>query len=202
MLADAFLEKRKPNHNARLKIDHTYPSKSSYVNHLYHLFGNLSGKGPYINIRKPDKRTNKSYSSIAFKPYNLPCWNEFHTLFYRNSGLTHLDGQVHFIKIIPLNLQQLLTFLSLADLVMGDGFYTKDKNIILCMESYSKDETDILINALKAKFDIPAGVNQRVSASGHIGWIIRISKKSLEKFTSLIKPYFLPELLYKLGINS
>lgn len=28
LLADGFLEKRKPNHNARLRIDHTFPSQS------------------------------------------------------------------------------------------------------------------------------------------------------------------------------
>lgn len=103
------------------------------------MFKNLSGKGPYINTRKPDKRTGKLYSSIAFKTYNLPCLNEFHTLFYRDSGLRHVSGQVRFTKIIPLNIQQLLTPLSLAHLVMGDGFYTKDKSIVLCTESFSKD---------------------------------------------------------------
>lgn len=96
------MEKRKPNHIARLRIDHTYPTQSSDVNHLYHLFKNLSGKASSINIRKPDKRTNRTYSSIAFKTYNLPCLNEFHTVFYKNSGLTHENGQVRFTKIIPL----------------------------------------------------------------------------------------------------
>lgn len=169
MLADGFLEKRKPNHNARLRVDYTYPTQSSYVNLLYDLFKNLSGKGPNFNIRKPDKRTNKTYSSIAFKPYNLPCLNEFHTLFYKNSGLTHANGQVRYTKIIPLNIQELLTPLSLAHLVMGDGFFTLDKTIVLCTESFSKDQTELLINALKAKFDIAAGIHKRVSSSGSIG---------------------------------
>ena len=73
ILADGFWEKRKPNHNARLRRDHTYPTQASYVNLLYDLFKNLSGKGTNVSIRKPDKRTNKTYSSIVFKTYNLPC---------------------------------------------------------------------------------------------------------------------------------
>lgn len=182
LLSDGFLEKRKPNHNARLRIDHAYPAQSSYVNHLYDLLKNLSGKNPNINTRKPDKRTNKVYSSIAFKTYNLPCLNEFHTLFYKDSGLTHVNGQVRYIKVIPLNIQQLLTPLSLSHLVMGDGFFTLDKTIILCTESFTKDQIELLINALKMKFDITAGIHKRVSSSGSIGWRIRISKKSIEKF--------------------
>ena len=202
MLADGFLGKRKPNLNARLRIDHAYPTQSSYVNLLYDLFKNLSGKAPNINIRKPDKRTNKTYRSISFITYNLPCLNEFHTLFYKDSGLTHIKGEVRYKKIIPLNIQQLLTPLSLAHLVMGDGFFTLDKTIILCTESFSKDQTELLINTLKTKFDIAAGIHKRISSSGSIGWRIRISKKSIEKFTNLFKPCFLPELLYKLGINN
>jgi len=70
---------------------------------------------------------------------------------------------------------------------------------VLCTESFSKDEIDLLVNALATKFEITAGVLKRVSSSGKRGLRIRISKKSVEKFILLITPFFIPEFFYKLG---
>jgi len=199
LIADGSLEKRKPNHNTRLRIDQTYPGQQAYVKFLYNLFKPLCGKEPVIFVRKPDKRTGKVYSSIAFKTYNLPCLNEFYTLFYQNSGQLHSKGDMRFTKIVLSNIQDLLTPMALAHWVMGDGFYTADKTVILCTESFSIDQIGLLINALSTKFGITAGIQKRVSSSASIGWRIRISKKSMEKFSALILPYILPEFKYKLG---
>lgn len=80
---------------------------SSLYNELRSLFKPLCGKEPVIFVRKPAKRTGKIYSSIAFNVqstlYNLPCLNEFQTLFYQNSGKLHSNGYVCFIKIVPSN---------------------------------------------------------------------------------------------------
>ena len=74
-------------------------------NHFYSIFYYITGsKGPSINIRKPDTRTNKIYSSIAFKTLSLPCFNFYHDLFY--------DPKLG--KIIPTNIEEYLTARSLA----------------------------------------------------------------------------------------
>jgi len=83
---------------------------------------------------------------------------------------------------------------------MGDGFFTKDKTVVLCTESFSKDEIELLVNALTTKFGITVGVLKRVSSSGKSGLRIRISKKSMDRFLLLITPFFIPEFYYKLGI--
>lgn len=88
----------KYTHNARLIIDHTYPNQSAYVKFLYDMFSNLSGKTPNIMVRKPDKRTNKIYSSICFKTYNLACLNLYHSLFYKSNDLTNVKTRVQFKK--------------------------------------------------------------------------------------------------------
>ena len=98
MLADGFLEKGKPTHNARLRIDHTYPEQESYVLSIYNLFASLIDMKPVIIERKPDPRTNKIYKSIYVRTLRFSCLNKYHDLFYRDSK-----------KIIPLNIQDLLT---------------------------------------------------------------------------------------------
>lgn len=66
MLSDGSLERKKANHNTRLRIDQSYPVQEKYVICLYNIFKPLVSKGPVINVRKPDKRTGKIYKSMFF----------------------------------------------------------------------------------------------------------------------------------------
>lgn len=77
--------------------------------------------------------------------------------------------------------------------------YTTSRTVILCTESFSKQEIELLINALSVKFGMTAGIQKRISSTVNLGWRIRISAKSMEKFTTIILPYVLPEFKYKLG---
>jgi hypothetical protein len=72
ILGDGSLERPKPFHNTRLRFDQTFPTHATYLMYLYNNFYNLTGSGPKVYIREPDLRTNKVYSSIAFKTYSLP----------------------------------------------------------------------------------------------------------------------------------
>ena len=62
------------------------------------------------------------------------------------------------------------------------------------------EEQELLINALHENFGIKATLNKRINSSGVQSYRIRISKKSMDKLIVLVKPYFIPEMLYKLGI--
>lgn len=114
LLADGFIEKRKPSHSARLRVDHSYPGQESYVRKLYSIFQPFCGTEPAIHIRKPDKRTKKVYRSMSFKTYNLALFNPYHELFYRNSGELLKKGYIRYKKVIPSNIKEFLTPLALA----------------------------------------------------------------------------------------
>jgi hypothetical protein len=118
-------EKGKPTYNTRLRIDHTYPDQKSYVYSLYTLFDDLIDMEPVIVVRKADPRTGKIYKSIYVRTLRFPCLNEYHFLFYKDQK-----------KVIPLNIQDLLTPRGLAHLIMGDGFLYKGI-IMLCTESFT-----------------------------------------------------------------
>jgi F0F1-type ATP synthase delta subunit len=70
--------------------------------------------------------------------------------------------------------------------------------IVLCTESFTKEEINLLIAALNNKFGIKATLNKRVLSTGLNGWRIRISKKSMKKVTTIVDPYIIPEFRYKL----
>jgi hypothetical protein len=189
VLADGCLERAKPTHNTRVRVDHAYPEQKEYVLSLQTLFAPLIVIEPSINIRKADSRTGKVYKSISTKTLRFPCLNEYHNLFYKEK-----------IKFVPLNIQNLLTPRGLAHLIMGDGFLHQDGVVIICTESFTKEGLELLIIALESKFDIKASLNKRTSSTGTEGFRIRIRKESMAKLTTLLRPYFIPEMLYKLGV--
>lgn len=113
LLGDASLERAKPTHNTRVRFDQSYPEHESYLQSIYTIFQNLTGpKGtPKIHSRKADTayaRTGKVYSSIAFKTRALDSLNYYHDIFY----MFNTNGKRH--KVVPKNIQELLTAQSLA----------------------------------------------------------------------------------------
>ncbi len=143
ILGDASLERPNSTHNTRLRFDQTFPTHAPYLMYLYSKIYNLTGSGPKIYIRKPDLRTNKIYSSIAFKTYSLPCLNYYYELFYLNGT-----------KIIPKNIAELLTPRSLAIWICDDGSKDSNNQTILHTRSYTFNEITILQEAIKFKFNL------------------------------------------------
>ena len=119
MLADGSLERGKPSYNTRLRIDHTYPEQESYVLGLRILFASLIASEPVIIVRKADTRTGKVYKSIYVRTLRFPCLNKYHNLFYKDKK-----------KIVPLNVQDLLTPIGLAQLLMGDGYFHQRSRVL------------------------------------------------------------------------
>jgi len=72
---------------------------------------------------------NKNYSSIKFWSFSLPCFNKFRTMFYNLKS----------IKILPLEIETLLTARGLAYWIMDDG-YKSANGFYICTESFSLSE--------------------------------------------------------------
>jgi hypothetical protein len=84
--------------------------------------------------------------------------------------------------------------------VSGDGYFT-DGCLKICTDNFTREEVLRLIEVLYVKYDIKATINQRTNPDGAIKWRIRISKLSMDKLISIVRPYVIPEMLYKLGIK-
>lgn len=82
---------------------------------------------------------------------------------------------------------------------MGDGYFHNGV-VLICSENYTKEEQELLIVALASKFGVKAALNKRISSSGTQSFRIRISKKSMDNLITLVKPFFIPEMFYKLGV--
>lgn len=71
----------------------------------------------------------------------------------------------------------------------GSGF-------ILCINSFQKNEVELLIQALKARFDLDCNI--RIKKNNKIGYMVYIRSGSMPKFKELVIPYFYESMKYKL----
>ena len=84
---------------------------------------------------------------------------------------------------------------------MGDGYFTND-SVKISTDNFTENEVLKLAHVLNVKFGLKASVNKRTNSNGKVKWRIRISKLSKENLILLVCPYFIPEMLYKLGLKS
>jgi hypothetical protein len=146
-LGDISVEKQTPNSNVRLRFDKSKDKHSDYLYFLFDIFKFFTLTGPKSTNRKPDVRTGKTYNSLVFRTRSLPCFNYLRDLFYPNG-----------VKIIPacgLNISELLTPIALAFWIMDDGSCSTHNGVlILCTDSYTSSEVDLLIKVVEDKYGI------------------------------------------------
>lgn len=184
LLGDLYAQKCKGCVNARLEFLQGTLHKE-YLLALYERFKDFSPATPKIQNPQPDKRTGKVYSTIRFYTYSLPCFNEYYDLFY-------LDGR----KIVPHNIAELLTPRGLAFWIFDDGHWNKEnRRVVLSTNSFTLVEVNLLADALNKNFDLKCYVNKHTS-----GYIIIIPPYSIPRLRTLLEPYMLPMMHYKIGV--
>jgi LAGLIDADG DNA endonuclease family len=104
LLGDLTAERKNVNCNTRLHFKQSTKNEI-YLNHLYSLFKIYCGSEPKIMTKFDNRPTKmKEYKAIKFQTLSLPCFNKYKELFYNSKG----------IKIIPYNLEEILTAKGLA----------------------------------------------------------------------------------------
>jgi len=185
ILGDAHIVKRSSTSNARLMYAQTAIAHKAYFEYVYSFFHSFCAKD-YITKAKVsrDKRTNKIYSSISFTTMQLPCFNVFRQLFY-----------VSKVKTVPNNIYELLTPKGLAFWIMDDGS-KQGKGLHISVYAFTNEDVDKLMFVLQDKFNLRCSIHYNRDNKPRIF----IFKESMENLITLVKPYFIGEMLYKLGL--
>jgi LAGLIDADG DNA endonuclease family/Proton-conducting membrane transporter len=151
----------------------------------------------------PNPKTGMCYttnpSQYAFSSRSLPDLTVLHKQWYVLNKETK-----KFIKIVPLNIEDLLTSIGLAHWIMGDGYWdSHGKTVDICTDNFTLSEVELLIRVLKDKFNLLATIKRRIKANKEVCWRIRFSGKpeNLSNLKSLVQPHFFPSMLYKLNIS-
>jgi len=196
ILSDGYLERSSPTSAVRLTI--SFGAKhSGYLLHLYDLFEPYTNSAP-VSINVYNKKTKTNNEVLRFKTVSLPQLLYYHKLFYmlkynESTKCTKL------IKIVPVNIEEIMSPIVLAHLIMGDGnIQLPDKIIRIYTNSFSKEEVERLALAITKKLNIVA----KVSHDRNNQYMITISKNQLELVRSLLKAYMHPSMYYKLGLEN
>jgi len=79
---------------------------------------------------------------------------------------------------------------------MDDG-YKQGPSFVLCTDSFTKTEVELLISVFKTKFNLDCILYSKNKIKGT--YRIYICSKSISLFKSLVLPYFHDSMLYKLN---
>ena len=180
ILGDGHLEKLYTPELGRLKIEHSYKQKD-YVDWLYKEFRNWVRTKPKEKAKKVWGKIHKNY---GFCTYSHRLLGNFQKDFYREKK-----------KVIPSNLFENITPLSLAVWYMDDGSIksSKHKGVFLNTQSFIHEDVKKLQDILQNKFGILTSTRKDETNEQ-----IYLGGKSGEDFINIIKPYIIPSLLYKI----
>lgn len=176
LLSDGWLIINKQN-NARFG----FKQSLARFEYLYTVFMKLShycSAYPYL------VKTNlkgKKFFAVAFSTRTLPCFTELYNLFY-----------VKGIKIVPLNLFDILTYEGLAHWICGDGSLAKGGGIYLNTQSFTVKECVFIINVLIIKFDLNCSLHFQNEQP-----TIYISARSARKLYLKVYQFIVPSMEYK-----
>jgi hypothetical protein len=191
LLSDGSLEKSSLTSLARLSV----MFGSLHISYLLHLFNLFE---PYTDsimrtIDTYNKRTKTSHTQIGFKTISLPIFLIYHKMFY-----IYDDKLKKYTKIVPLNIESIISPIVLAHLIMGDGnFKSKDKIIRIYTNSFRKNDVERLGSAITNKL----GILTKTVYDRNDQYMLTISKNQLETVKYLILPYMHESMAYKLGLG-
>lgn len=185
ILGDAHIGKSKD------KFFITLEQSSKHEDYVLHLHSILKQQGIELhNIKyytRVDNRYDSINKSIYFKTYSSYIFNDLGVMFLENDK-----------KVIPLNIKEWLTPVSLAHWICGDGQLVKDGGITLCTDNYSSSEVTILLNALVDNFNVKCSIHNKKVKNGNVYKRIYIHKKSLNQIKPLLAEHMFKSFLYKL----
>ena len=179
LLGDGHLETQNDGKTYRLKIEHSI-SQKDYIEWLYSHFKIWIRTEPKIKMKegKPSTYSFTTYSHGSFRFY----------------AQKYYIGKV---KHIPKNIGKMLTVRALAVWFMDDGSIksSKHSNVLFHTLGYDKKELDKLQLVMLKKFNLKTSLHKQ--KQNH--WRIYIASESMTHFKSLVEPYILPSMMYKLG---
>jgi ubiquinol-cytochrome c reductase cytochrome b subunit len=180
LLGDAYAERRR---GTRIR----FFQEGKHISYILWLHNLLSSRG-YCNIIVPKTTTRLSKGGkiikvIRFHTRTYTSFNWIHDLWYSNG-----------IKLVPKNIANYLTPLALAIWIMDNGTKSS-KGLKLSTNSFTFQDCQLLSQVLHNNFNLKSSVQ---STGAPNQYIIYIWKDSMPLLRTIISPYIIPEMKYKI----
>ena len=184
ILGDGHLARMKTT--ARLEVVHSERQKD-YVLWKYHELYQFVGAQPH-HLTITDPRFKKQFHQWRFKTRGHSYFTALHGQFYTEHGR----------KIVPQYISHVLTSpLSVAVWFMDDGGRRNDcYGMFLNTLSFSKQEHMLLQQCLQQNFSLETRLHWIQD-----GYRLYIPSTMAQRFATLVYPYLIPSMRYKLSYN-
>lgn len=185
ILGDGYLQTTGAK-NARIRLEHSAKQKD-YLFWKWQQLGNLFSKEPQKMVRF-NPVFGKKYEYFRCQSNSTPTLGKLRSVFYDSK-----------IKIIPKNLAEYLTPLSLAVWFMDDGYYYhRDKVAYLYLPDYAEEDIETLEEVLKELFALePRFCRKKGKKGGNFYFPVN----ETQKLFSIIAPYIIESMRYKILFN-
>lgn len=184
LLGDSHAEYRSQGKGTRITFYQEY-THTTYLIWLHNLISELGYSNPTIpKIQTRLGNKGNIRKIIRFKTWTYSSFNWIHDMWYKEN-----------VKIIPVNIGEYLTPLSLAIWIMDDG--TKiGSSLKFSTNSFTFSECLLLVKVLYENFNIKASIQ---SAGVDNQYAIYIWKESMPRLREIVLPYVHPSMKYKLN---
>ena len=133
----------------------------------------------------------KNFLNYRLKTRSLPFFNYYHNIFYT------LNNNNKYLKIVPVNILDLMYQIVLSFLIMSDGNFDQGrKRVRIYTNCFTKQEVEKLALAINNNLGIYTGVLHDRNDQ----WILTIGAKNLELLRNTVSPYFHSSMLYRIGL--
>lgn len=152
MLGDGSISRTSNTSNCRFEMSFGFKYKD-FAESIGALFKEFI-KTPVKTIEIKSKCKTKTYTNFRLKTVSLPVFNYYFDMFY----IFNIEKN-KYVKIIPLNISELLDPVVLAYFIMTDGNFDKSRNRVrIYTNSYKLADVVKLALAINERLGIYAGV--------------------------------------------
>jgi hypothetical protein len=131
-------------------------------------------------LTRENKKRGVLTQSLYFRTLGMPCLNYYHELFYKDN-----------VKIIPINLEELLTARGLAYWIMDDGGKSVYNQTILHTRFLKKEDVEYLQTVLNKNFELRTRLEEKIQNQ----WVIYIPVRQKIKLIDIVGPYMHKSML-------
>lgn len=193
LLADAHADRSSSTSNTR--ITWSFGAKyEQYARFVESIFSSYIGKGLYpVNVRA--KQDGQLLGNYRLKTLTSSLFNEFHNMFYVVDQST---GK--YTKVVPTMINDLMSPITLAHLIMGDGNYDKGRNRVrIFTNSFSHEDCVRLAAAITNMGILTNVMRDREGTDGRVQYVLTIGAKQLDNLRTVVSPFMDKSMLYRIG---
>jgi len=193
LLGDAHADKSSPTSNTRLSWSFGTAYKE-YAYFISNLFDSYVSKGVYT-VNAVAKKGGDSYVNNRLKTATLPIFNMLHDMFYKLDPVT---GK--YIKIVPLEINELMSPITLAHLIMTDGGYHKKHNMVrIFTYNFTLNDCNRLAQSITDLGIITKVVYDRKGKDGKDQYVLKIGALQIEALRKMVIPHMEKSMYYRVG---